>query len=232
MKFGVVTIGSRGDVEPFIALGKELHRRGHKLRIATFDDCKGDIIANGLDYQKLAGSGREVLRLLIGENVSAAMYMKNLNVLLESVKDEFLRDVERACDGVDVVLYSFLGSVVFHVAQKREIPCFRVLFFPMDPTGDWPVMTVPQLPFGSIYNKVTYKASDLVFSEFTYRQLGDWRVSLGLERLGRFSFNYRESINKPVTTLYPISPTVMEKPKEWGPNTHLTDPLGVWLSFM
>ena len=35
MKFALATVGSRGDVEPFVAVGRELQRRGHEVRVAV-----------------------------------------------------------------------------------------------------------------------------------------------------------------------------------------------------
>lgn len=49
MKFNIVTIGSRGDVQPFIALCKEMKRRGHETRITTCLNFKNFIEEEGID---------------------------------------------------------------------------------------------------------------------------------------------------------------------------------------
>ena len=64
MKITIVTIGSRGDVQPFIALCKELKQRGHETRITTFLNFKNFIKEEGIEFAPLAGDAVEVIRLL------------------------------------------------------------------------------------------------------------------------------------------------------------------------
>lgn len=51
MNITAVVVGSTGDVEPFIVLGKELKRRGYDYSIATFQQYKPDIEKAGLGYK-------------------------------------------------------------------------------------------------------------------------------------------------------------------------------------
>src|SRR5581483_2172464 len=48
MRFLLASWGSRGDVEPFVAVGRELQRRGHAVRIITPPDLVGFAEAAGL----------------------------------------------------------------------------------------------------------------------------------------------------------------------------------------
>ena len=49
MKFALVNYGSRGDIEPCVAVGRELLRRGHDARMAVPPDLVGFAEAAGLD---------------------------------------------------------------------------------------------------------------------------------------------------------------------------------------
>ena len=55
MKILIPTIGTRGDVQPFIALGVGLKATGHAVTIATLDEFKKDVLAYGLQYDALRG---------------------------------------------------------------------------------------------------------------------------------------------------------------------------------
>ena len=66
MKFVLASWGSRGDVEPCAAVGRELLRRGHEVRVAVPPDLVGFVesaglaaVAYGLPFWKrCATSGR------------------------------------------------------------------------------------------------------------------------------------------------------------------------------
>jgi UDP:flavonoid glycosyltransferase YjiC (YdhE family) len=48
MKFVLASWGSRGDVEPFATVGRELLRRGHEVRIAVPPDLVRFVEATGI----------------------------------------------------------------------------------------------------------------------------------------------------------------------------------------
>ncbi len=227
MNIGIITIGTRGDIEPFIALGKGLKKRGHHVRIAAFNIFKDYIESNGFEYSPLAGDAVETMRLLIGQQVSFYEYFGNLEKLLNPIKKQFLADIERACLGVDAILYTVLGSVAWHVADRYNIPCFRVNFCPLDPTGEFPAMTAPILPLGVPYNRLTFWVGDRLWSRATRRLLNDWRVDMGLKKIKPFRFPYRYLHGEEVPTLYPYSPVISPKPHEYSNEKYLT---GFWVN--
>src|SRR5947209_2268009 len=58
MRTTILAIGSRGDVEPYIALGLGLQRAGDRVRLATHANFESSIRARGLDYAPIAGDYR------------------------------------------------------------------------------------------------------------------------------------------------------------------------------
>lgn len=196
------------------------------MRIAAFCKFEEHIRAEGLDFVPLAGDAADVIRLLIGEQVSPSQYFHNLSVLLNPIKDKFLTDVVSACEGMDAILYSLLGAVAWHVADKLNIPCFRVFFFPADPTVDFPAMTAPDLPLGHAYNRLTFTAGDILWTHATRKLLNGWREGMGLSKIHAFSFPYRKLHGEPIPTLYAYSPLIAPKPASWDENKYLT---GYWV---
>lgn len=229
MKFVIITIGSRGDVQPFLALGKGLVSNGHRVRICALRVFQGNIEQEGFEYAPMAGDAEELMRRLIGEQVSVVEYFRSLNHLLKPIQQEFLSNIEDACAGMDAIIYSLLGSVAYHVGEKLGLPCFRAFFAPFDVTGEFPAMTAPNLPFGGQYNKLTYKCGDLLWSNATRSLLNDWRVEMGLQKVKPFEFPYRQMNGKPIHTLYAYSTVLAPKPKEYGEHLHMT---GFWIHDM
>lgn len=60
-KFGISlniviqVVGSRGDVQPFVALGNELQRSGHRVRLATHDTFKSFVTDAKLEFFPIGG---------------------------------------------------------------------------------------------------------------------------------------------------------------------------------
>jgi sterol 3beta-glucosyltransferase len=65
MRITCLTIGSRGDVQPYIALGKRLMQDGHHVRIATHVEFEDWIRGHGIDFKPVVGDPGELMRICI-----------------------------------------------------------------------------------------------------------------------------------------------------------------------
>ena len=57
----VHVVGSRGDVQPFVALGTELQRFGHRVRLATHDVFADFVRDSGLEFFPIGGDPAELM---------------------------------------------------------------------------------------------------------------------------------------------------------------------------
>ncbi|GMP90455.1 hypothetical protein CsSME_00041577 [Camellia sinensis var. sinensis] len=51
----ILIVGTRGDVQPFIAIGKRLQDYGHRVRLATHSNFKDFVLTAGLEFYPLGG---------------------------------------------------------------------------------------------------------------------------------------------------------------------------------
>lgn len=59
-------VGSRGDVQPFLALGKVLKETyGHRVRLATHPVFKGFVEENGLEFFSIGGDPSELMAFMV-----------------------------------------------------------------------------------------------------------------------------------------------------------------------
>lgn len=65
LRITCLTIGSRGDVQPYIALCKGLLAEGHKPCIATHSEFEGWIRSYGIDFSPVAGDPAELMRICV-----------------------------------------------------------------------------------------------------------------------------------------------------------------------
>jgi sterol 3beta-glucosyltransferase len=57
----IVASGTRGDVQPYVALGQGLKAEGHPVRVVTSDDFEMLVRAAGLEFASLGGSVEALL---------------------------------------------------------------------------------------------------------------------------------------------------------------------------
>jgi Glycosyltransferase family 28 N-terminal domain len=61
MNIVLQVVGSRGDVQPFVALGNELQKYGHRVRLATHDVFKSFVKGAGLEFFPIGGDPKELM---------------------------------------------------------------------------------------------------------------------------------------------------------------------------
>jgi UDP:flavonoid glycosyltransferase YjiC (YdhE family) len=143
MIFALATVGSRGDVEPYSAVGRELQRRGHEVRIAVPPNYLGFVESAGL---AAVGHGPDQVQ----RNAEIVRkYGETPNPI--SVALEIMNDVNQfwpalgaglksLADGADLLLADLSEEgLAANVAEYYDIPLAALQFYPMAPRGsDWP----------------------------------------------------------------------------------------------
>ncbi len=66
MNIVIQIVGSRGDVQPFIALGQVLKKRyGHRVRVATHPTFRDFVTENGLEFFSIGGDPAELMAFMV-----------------------------------------------------------------------------------------------------------------------------------------------------------------------
>lgn len=92
MQITCLTIGSRGDVQPYIALAKGLMKDGHKVRIATHSEFEKWVVGHGVDFVPVAGDPAELMRICVEHGMFTLSFMREAT---GHVSTQFARCVER-----------------------------------------------------------------------------------------------------------------------------------------
>ena len=143
MRITIFTIGSRGDVQPYVALGLGLQAAGHSVRLATHGEFEHFIRSRGLDIFPVEGNPRAVLESDAGRDWletanNPLTFFKKLRELSEQFMDQFLVDIWDACQDADAIFISPLAMPAAHVAEKLGIPVYAAYLQPSTPTGAFP----------------------------------------------------------------------------------------------
>jgi sterol 3beta-glucosyltransferase len=76
LRITCLTIGSRGDVQPYISLCKGLMKEGHKPRIATHIEFKNWIEGHGIEFRPVAGDPAELMQICVENGMFTYSFMR------------------------------------------------------------------------------------------------------------------------------------------------------------
>lgn len=76
LRIKCLTIGSRGDVQPFIALCKGLKAEGHTVTIATHTEFGDWIKSHGIGFAPIAGDPAQLMRLCVEHDMFTAGFVR------------------------------------------------------------------------------------------------------------------------------------------------------------
>ena len=61
MKIAILALGSRGDVQPYIALGQGLKQAGNTVRLVTHENYESLVTSHGLEFWSMRGNVQDVI---------------------------------------------------------------------------------------------------------------------------------------------------------------------------
>ncbi|MEV5966060.1 glycosyltransferase [Kribbella sp. NPDC051952] len=231
----ILTHGTRGDVQPFVALSRALRNAGHRARFGGPAAFAGLAESYGVEFvalnngpNELYGDAaiREVLetnyRGLRGKylaSIVAHRYRNKMDAVLDDIADA-------ARSGADVVVH----DIVLPGRQLGEwlgVPTVRACLQPFwIPTRAFP-NPMHKLPLPSAFNRLTYLTTN-VWYQILAGHTNRWRSNkLGLSKLG----GYRDVLRLPgggdTTVLQAFSKHLLDpQPDDYPPWIHTT---GSWL---
>lgn len=234
MQIVIVTIGTRGDVQPYIALARGLQAAGHAVVIATHATFRTFVEMHGVGFAPLAGDIRTLLasaagrQLLAQRNPLAAV--RQLQALAAPLLRQVMADIIAASAGADLLLGSTLGYLnAVTAAQVHRVPLVLAALQPFTPTAAFPSPLLAPLrqPFpgrGSVH-RFTHLASYRLLQLVAARQANRYRRELtGLPALN-FGDVFGDLVAQRSPVLYGYSSHLLPRPADYGPALHVT---GFW----
>jgi hypothetical protein len=152
-----LTIGSRGDVQPYIALCQKLQLDGHTCRIASHGEYRKWVEGYGIEYVEIGGDPAELMKICVDNGMFTLGFLKEAFSKFRGWLDELLASSFDACQGTDLLIESPSTMAGIHIAEALQIPYFRAFTMPWTRTKEYPhAFAVPDRKMGSGYNYMTY----------------------------------------------------------------------------
>lgn len=237
MRITIVTIGSRGDVQPFVALGKGLRAAGIHTRVATHRTFESFVERHGLEFAPLAGDIREIMESEQGLAILSAggnpvTMLRRLFRAAAPLATQVVHDALAATRDADLIIGSTLGYLnAYHAAELYRIPIIAACPQLLTINDLYPASVFPPLPpavpvpLRRSYNRRSYRLSDRLLWMIASGMGNRARVAAtGLPPL-RFADLFESLESRHTDILYGISRQVLPFGAELPPGAHLT---GYW----
>lgn len=237
MRITILAIGSRGDAQPYTALGLGLQQAGHEVKIATHEVFRGMVTERGLAFGLIRLNPQEMLKQEAGQawleaGKNPVHFIRHMARAFAPLLHEMLTDCLHVCAGSDVVLVSPLAIAALPAVEKVGAQAMLVSLWSNLPTHDYPSLYAPRPPFGGrlaqLYNQTSYDVAALpkrLFGRPIWRALDKWqRQVLQAPPVGADELRRRMLAGEwPMLAGY--SPSVFPRPSDWPKWVHVT---GYW----
>lgn len=226
-RIAILTYGSRGDVEPFVALGLGLQDVGYAVELAGPAPFAELAEGYGLKFVPIEGNPDELAQAFADR--AGLSWPRMVARMVEHVLPlgaAAFRTAEKVVRNVDLVVHSFLMTDAGHtLARLRGVPDVSAQFFPVFlPTSAFTAVALPDLPLGGAYRRATHALNTAMFrfgARLLYRRV---KVSsAGLPALSPWPFKSPAGVRPPI--LFAYSPRILAKPADWPSWAHVT---GFW----
>ncbi|PIN23160.1 UDP-glucuronosyl and UDP-glucosyl transferase [Handroanthus impetiginosus] len=223
LKIAVLVVGTRGDVQPFLAVARRLQEYGHSVRLATHSNFRGFVKSAGVDFYPLGGDPRVLAGYMVRNKGLIPSSRGEISIQRKQIK-AIIESLLPACTEPDPISGEpFRAQAIIanppayghaHVAEALGVPLHIFFTMPWTPTYAFPhpLARVPQ----SAGYWLSYILVDLLIWWGIRGPINDFRKNkLKLAPIAYFS-TYHGSISH-LPTGYMWSPHVVPKPNDWGP---------------
>ncbi|TDH66078.1 hypothetical protein CCR75_005217 [Bremia lactucae] len=235
----ILIVGTRGDVQPFVAIARRLQQDGHRVRLATHAIYRDLVTSNQVEFYPLGGDPKEL----------AAYMVKTGGHLIPTKVETIQKDLPRNLQMIDEILQSTWPAVTapdpeggglnikgpvfraqaiisnpvtyghIHVAERLGVPLHIMFPQPWVPTTAFPHPLANMLYSGKAQkrNYLSYKLVDLLMWQGTEGIVNEFRTQqLGLRKI-RIGDGGRDMLlDLQIPHAFMWSPALVPKPKDWG----------------
>ncbi|KAJ1288393.1 hypothetical protein BS78_02G086100 [Paspalum vaginatum] len=176
MQIVMLIVGTRGDVQPFIAIGKRLQDYGHRVRLATHANFKDFVLTTGLEFYPLGGDPKVLAGYMVKNKGFLPATPSEIPIQRKQIRD-IIFSLLPACKDPDIDTgVSFNADAIIanpaayghvHVAEALNIPIHIIFTMPWTPTCEFPH------PFSRVKQSAGYRLSYQIVDSFVWLGIRD-----------------------------------------------------------
>lgn len=230
----ILTYGSRGDVEPFIALALGMQAAGYTVSLATAERFEDWVEGFRIPFHAITDAALALIdtpdakTMIEGTGGRLAVIMAGIQMMKKAGPStrQMMHDAWTAAQSTkpDLIIFHPKMLAAPHIAEKLQVPAIMATLQPLIvPTNAFPA-SLPEMPIPG-YNKLSYALVPLAYRTFRKSANAFREDTLGLPPV-----NAGKEILMPkgagtIPVLHAISPAVLPRPDDWPDHAHMT---GYW----
>lgn len=228
VKVGLIAYGTRGDVQPILALAKELNAVGHCARVIAAMNFEAWVRSHGVDFAPIRVDIQAMMQSDEGvawvEARNPRQEMATMKRLFSQAGQQSACDVLAGAQGMDMLIGGFTSDCFGRtIAEKLGQRYAMASLQPMHPTRSGQATLRAVLPRS---NSVLNLGMGRLAERFLYSVYGDianaFRCELGYQPFTLSS--YYDGLHR-LPTLNGYSAHVVPRPADWPSSQHIT---GYW----
>ncbi|KAE8664747.1 Sterol 3-beta-glucosyltransferase UGT80A2 [Hibiscus syriacus] len=219
----MLIVGTRGDVQPFVAIGKRLQADGHRVRLATHSNFKDFVLSAGLEFFPLGGDPKVLAGYMVKNKGFLPSDPSEIPIQRQQLK-EIIFSLLPACVSnnpdsnapfvVDAIIANPPAYGHTHVAEALKVPIHIFFTMPWTATSEFPH------PLSRVKQQLGYRLSYHVVDTLIWLGIRDMinefrKKKLKLRRVRYLRGFYSSPPEVPYGYIW--SPHLVPKAKDWGP---------------
>ncbi|KAG5416548.1 hypothetical protein IGI04_004115, partial [Brassica rapa subsp. trilocularis] len=212
MQIVMLIVGTRGDVQPFVAIAKRLQEYGHRVRLATHANFKEFVLTAGLEFYPLGGDPKVLAECPSEIQIQRKQMKDIINSLLPACKEP---DPDSGNSfKADAIIANPPAYGHTHVAEALRIPIHVFFTMPWTPTSEFPH------PLSRVKQPAGYRLSYHIVDSLIWLGIRDMIKDLRKKKLKLRPVSYLSGTQGSGSNIphgYMWSPNLVPKPKDWGP---------------
>lgn len=226
MKVLFMSLGTRGDIEPFLSMAEMLNKEGHEIHCLFPEQFRTEIIDMGYGFYGFDKAFLDLLNSKTGKSVmgggnSFFGKVKNYGKLIKSslkLQGAIIDAQRSALQDSSPEKVIFHPKCLFGYIAAMDDPDRFTLLSPIPcinhPSKDFPHIGLAKWgPFSPKWNLLSYKIINGIRYRMTKKMVGKYYSDFPETDFS--TANLKEFEEKSLQTIYPISKFLFPRPKDW-----------------
>lgn len=227
-RIAMATLGTQGDIQPYVALATAMKDQGYSVVLGTTDDFESMITSHGIEFWSLGPSMQEFVKQSQFERAMNQNLLVNAPALLrqgQKIVDRAARSAWDMCRGADCIVLNMNTSFSIDIAEALDIPAIVAALQPLNSTSEFPLCIYYGPSFGKTINRLTYSTMTVqqIYYNLPRNKLRRELMGLGPRKNGGF---FKDTDGTPLWTLNAYSEIVSPRPRDWPKSSIVT---GYWM---